>query len=248
MALKRTILFLVALWIFGAQASMAASLEEVDRLHENAVSAEDFARIVSLLEEAPAAAGERAWRLARAHYRLGKLSAGKGGHYARCIESAKEAVLLNSGLAAGYFYKGLCLGRMGELEGLWKSLEIIDPFRKDMETALKLDPGFDHGGPHRALAKLYLELPFFLGGDLGKSLDHIGRAVSLAPQYEENYLIKAEVLFARGRLNEALEALAALRDVAGDKPPQPDQGEVLRRAGELQKKIMDRKSARDSDA
>ncbi len=248
MALKRTILFLGAFWLFGAQAAQSASLEEIDRLHESAVSAEEFASIVSLLEEAPAAADERAWRLARAHYRLGKLAAGKGGHYARCLESAGQAVLLNSGLAPGYFYKGLCLGRLGELEGLWKSLEIIDPFRRDMETALKLDPGFDHGGPHRALAKLYLELPFFLGGDLGKSLDHIGRAVSLAPQYEENYLVQAEVLFARGRLKKALEALAALRGVAGGKPPHPEKDEVLKRAGELQQKIMDRQSARDSDA
>ena len=93
---------------------------------------------------------------------------------------------------------------------MWASLGIIDPFKEDMEKAVSLDPTVSHAGPHRALGKLYLELPFFLGGDLGKSSFHLQEAVRLAPDYAENHFGLAQVLIKKNNSTEARETLHEL--------------------------------------
>ncbi len=253
MAAKQLFLFLTLFFLGASPAAEAATLEGIDRLHDAALTTRDFEKVVSLIKEGNRPALSRdewAWRLARAYFRLGKLSgeAEARAFYNHCLESAKQAIAHNGRSAPGYFYKGLCTGKKGELEGLWKSLGVIEPFKQDMETALKLDPGFDHGGPNRALAKLYLELPFFLGGDLEKSLDHIQRAVESGPVYEENYLYLAEVYFAAGKLKLARQALAALKDVAAKKPASPEVEAVLQKSRELEQKLEGRETPGDPHA
>ena len=96
------------------------------------------------------------------------------------------------------------------MKGVWASLGIIDPFEEDMKKALSLDPNVNHAGPHRALGKLYLELPFFLGGDLDKSAYHLNEAVRLAPDFAENQLGLAQVLIKKNNSTEARESLHKL--------------------------------------
>ena len=96
------------------------------------------------------------------------------------------------------------------MKGVWASLGIIDPFEKDMKKAVSLDPTVSHAGPHRALGKLYLELPFFLGGDLDKAEFHLKAAVRLAPDYAENQLGLAQVLIKKNNYTEAREFLHKL--------------------------------------
>ena len=112
--------------------------------------------------------------------------------------------------AISYFYRGLCRGKQGEMKGVWSSLGIIDPFEKDMKKAVSLDPTVSHSGPHRALGKLYMELPFFLGGDLDKAEFHLKAAVRLAPDYAENQLGLAQVLVKKNNYTEAREFLHKL--------------------------------------
>lgn len=245
MAAKRiTLISILLLGLAVSPAPAATSLEDIDRQYEAAVSAEEFEKIASLLKaEAPAArADEWAWRLARAYYRLGKLSddVAAGRFYDLCLASAKQAIGHNPRSAPGYFFKGLCTGKKGELAGFWQSLGIIEPFKRDMETARRLDPAFDHGGPNRALAKLYLELPFFMGGDLDLSLDLIRQAVQSSPAYEENYLCLAEVYFAAGELEQARKALATLKAMAGENPADPEVAAVLEKSRQLEQKIEGR--------
>ena len=96
------------------------------------------------------------------------------------------------------------------MKGVWASLGIIEPFEEDMKKAVELDPKVNHAGPHRALGKLYLELPFFLGGDSSKSLFHLKEAVRLAPDYAENHLGLAQVLVKKNNSTQARESLHKL--------------------------------------
>ena len=96
------------------------------------------------------------------------------------------------------------------MKGVWASLGIIEPFQEDMKKAVELDPKVNHAGPHRALGKLYLELPFFLGGDSDKAVFHLKEAVRLAPDYAENHLGLAQILVKKNNSTQARESLHKL--------------------------------------
>ena len=112
-----------------------------------------------------------------------------------------------------YFFHGLCNGSLGQTQGIWSSVGKIKPFKKDMETAISLDPAVNEGGPHRALANLYLKLPFFLGGNLDRSIIHFREAVRLGPQFGENYLGLAEAYVQNEDLLLAKDILQELLDI-----------------------------------
>jgi len=203
-------------WIFNASAVFAQnpSLSEIDRLYEKSESKPEFENIVSQIEKVLADNPNQykwKWRLARTHYSLASQSENSEiHHYDQCILYSTQAIEMRPDSSDSYFYRGLCRGKQGEMKGVWASLGIIDPFEEDMKKALSLDPNVNHAGPHRALGKLYLELPFFLGGDLDKSAYHLNEAVRLAPDFAENQLGLAQVLIKKNNSTEARESLHKL--------------------------------------
>jgi tetratricopeptide (TPR) repeat protein len=158
--------------------------------------------------------------MANIHYKLARLLPDQQvQHLNSCIAHSQKAILRDSRSGVGYFYKGLCLGRLGELKGIWGSLKIITPFRENMETAAKIDPAIDRGGPHRALGRFYFKLPMLLGGDLEKSIDHLVKAVEYGPRYWENHFFLAESYYeddqyqlARTELQKAMELASQPND------------------------------------
>jgi hypothetical protein len=75
-------------------------------------------------------------------------------------------------------------------------LDAVDLMVERLQAVIKLDPGLDHGGPHRVLALLYLRAPAWPAGpgdpDLG--LDEAHLAIAQAPDYPPNRLCLAEAL------------------------------------------------------
>ena len=80
-----------------------------------------------------------------------------------------------------------------------------------LEEARVADPGFDHGGPDRVLALLYLRAPGWPAGpgdaDLGH--EHALAAVALDPGFPPNHLVLGEALEAVELEDEALKAYRA---------------------------------------
>ena len=126
------------------------------------------------------------------------LSPKKSIFFSLCIAQTKKTIEINSQSANGYFFNGLCSGTLGQTQGIWSSLGTIAPFKKDMETAINLDPSIEEGGPHRALGNLYLKLPYVLGGDLERSIGHFQKAIQLGSEFGENYLGLAEAYIENG--------------------------------------------------
>jgi len=172
-----------------------------------------------LLHSASAAVGDHC-EMANIHYKLARILPDLRVQYLNsCIGHSEKAIHRDSRSGAAYFFKGLCLGRLGELKGIWSSLKIIDPVRENMEAAVKINPAIDSGGPHRALGRLYFKLPGILGGDIKKSIDHLLKAVDYGPQYWENHFFLAESYFenhqyllARTELQSAMNIAAKLND------------------------------------
>ncbi len=189
---------------------------KMDNQYQLAKSLEEFeiiaGKIQKILKKNPDQP-EWEWRLARSHYSLAKRVVSKElkiHHYDQCIKHNSQALELKPDSAIGYFFRALCRGKKGEMQGIWASLEIIRPFEEDMKQALKLDPSVQYGGPPRALGNLYLELPFFLGGNLDQSVYYLEEAVRLAPDYAENHLGLAKAYQAQNNLSAAQKSLLTL--------------------------------------
>ena len=164
--------------------------------------------------------------VANIYYQLAKITGGqqapveKNHYLEQCIESAERAIQQDAQAGTAYFLRGLCLGRKGESQGLWSSLKTINPFRENMEIAVKIAPGVDRGGPHRALGRLYYKLPGLLGGDLGKSIHHLKQSIKYGPGYWENRYFLAESYFSLARYAEAKDTLATAMKLSAQDPDQ----------------------------
>jgi len=157
------------------------------------------------------------------HYKLASMLPDQRVQYLNsCIDHSQRAILRDSRSAVGYFYKGLCLGRLGEMKGIWNSLQTIKPFRETMETAAKINPAIDSGGPHRALGRLYFKLPGILGGSIKKSIDHLRKAVDYGPRYWENHYFLAESYLENRQYSLARTELQTAMKIASQSNDGPD--------------------------
>ena len=190
------------------------TLAEIDSQQEKSQLQTGYQEIASQIEKVLASNPNQypwQWRQARTQYSLAKKAGeSKSDHYDLCILHSSLAIDLQPDSAVSYFYRGLCRGKQGEMKGVWASLGMIEPFKEDMTKAVELGPKVNHAGPHRALGKLYLELPFFLGGDSDKAVFHLKEAVRLAPDYAENHLGLAQILVKKNNSTQARESLHKL--------------------------------------
>ena len=227
----------------GSTSITFAGLPEIDKQYQQARTLREFEKIAEkiqkILEKEPSRP-EWEWRLARSHYSIAKRAGNedtKSHHYDRCIETSSRALETKPDSAISYFFRALCRGKQGEMRGIWASLEIIGPFEKDMKKAMELDPGIQNGGPHRALGKLYLKLPFFLGGNGDQSVYHLEKAVRMGPDYAENHLGLAQAYYAQNNFTSARKSLLTLLHLTDNVVDDEDLLNLRIEGQELMKKL-----------
>lgn len=204
-----------------------ALVQEIDQQYESPqTTAQDLLQTESMILKAQGQAGASealSWRLARTYYALGLRSRKEIAkkYYNQCHEQAEKTVVLDIKSAWGFYLRGLCRGKIGEMQGVWSSLAMINPLKKDFQQAVKLDPSVSQGGPHRALGKLYLDLPGLLGGDVDKSVDHLKQAIVLGPKYADNYLFLADALYEQENYRAAKNTLQDLLTIIGESDELP---------------------------
>jgi len=214
--LKGGILLLALFLVILTGQTVFAGQTEIDQQHRQAKTLKEFEHISGeiqrILEKEPSNP-EWQWRLARAYYAIAKRTKDEDiatQQYDLCIVRSSRTLEIQPNSAIGYFFRALCLGKQGEMNGIWSSLGIIDPFEEDMNKALELNPAIQNGGPNRALGKLYLELPFFLGGSTDKAIAHLKEAVRLGPDHAENHLGLAQAYYSKNNFTSARKSLSTL--------------------------------------
>jgi tetratricopeptide (TPR) repeat protein len=245
---------LILMFCLAARGTGPNATEEIDR-HYQAISMTDkeLLQSESMILTALKQLGlsePLTWRLARTYYRLGD-NATNGtaeNYFHSCIEQADRAIQLNNQSARGYFFRGICRGKLGEMQGVWKSLAIITPLKEDLLAAVKFDPSVNQGGPHRALGKLYLELPALLGGSVNKSVDHLKQAVSLGPEFADNYLFLAQALYENEDYPSAKNTLMELLKITKKTDNLPKVQNIRQQAHALMEKINPWLESQPSDA
>ncbi len=152
------------------------------------------------------------WQLARSQFYMGNRTESETDQrkfYSLCKQNAERSIKFNPESAGGNYFKAICIGKIGQLDGIWSSLSMISGFREQLERVVQLEPGLEFGGPHRALGKLFHDLPFFWGGDLKRSIEHLKLAVQLGPEYSDNYYYLSESLFDAEEYESAKSILLA---------------------------------------
>ena len=207
---------LFSILFVGLASQETGLIKELDHSYSLAKSTNDLYTLESLVKKSLKTFPESDklfWRLGRVYFKLGETFTSESEKiyfFSLCMAQTKKTIEINSQSANGYFFNGLCSGTLGQTQGIWSSLGIIEPFKKDMETAINLDPSIEEGGPHRALGNLYLKLPYVLGGDLERSIGHFQKAIQLGSEFGENYLGLAEAYIENGDFVLAKDVLHTL--------------------------------------
>ncbi len=125
------------------------------------------------------------------------------------MQCGNEAVTLYPEAVYGNFWYASNMGMWGMCRGIMASLKSVDPMFKAMQIVLKRNEAFFFGGPHRAIGRLYHHAPGWplSIGNKRKALEHLERAVEIAPDFLCNRLWLAELLIDVGKKREARKQL-----------------------------------------
>jgi tetratricopeptide (TPR) repeat protein len=182
---------------------------------------------------------ELAWRLAKFNYFLGAHSPdsteqGKAFHDG--IEAGKLAVKLQDGKPEGHFWLGANYGGNAKISVL-AGLSEFDDIKREMETVIKLDEGYQTGSAYLGLGQLYLESPGLLGGDTQKAIEYLEKGLRLGP---DNALLRANLAAAyaeahrNGDARKQIDGLLAMKPVPGY---EPEYNDAVAQVRKLQEKI-----------
>jgi tetratricopeptide (TPR) repeat protein len=182
---------------------------------------------------------ESAWKLARNCYWL-------GGHvpenerrkqFERGMDAAMKAIELQPNRPEGHFWLAADMGAMAEGFGLRAGIKYRGPIKKELETVLMIDAGFQQGSADRALGRWYLRVPRLFGGSKDKSVEHLKKSLTYAPESTATLYFLAETYVEMDKQEDAKKALQAV--LAAPLHPEwtPEDKEFKEKAAALLKKL-----------
>jgi tetratricopeptide (TPR) repeat protein len=222
-------------------ASVAA--QDPDALYAdrtNLASAKQAAEIWS----ARAAAGgdtafEAAWKRARVCYWLGSNSpeAERRIWLERGMEAARQAIAAAPERPQGHFWLAATMGTLAESFGLRAGLKYRKPIKEELETVLRIDPGFMHGSADRALGRWYDKVPRLFGGSAEKAEEHLHTSLKYDPQSTITHYFLAELYIDEGRKNDARAELQKVIDAPLSADYAPEDRNYKEKARQLLRKL-----------
>jgi len=182
---------------------------------------------------------ESAWKLAKTCYWL-------GGHvpenerrkqFERGIDAAMKAIELQPNRPEGHFWLAADMGAMAEGFGLRAGIKYRGPIKKELETVLMIDAGFQQGSADRALGRWYLRVPRLFGGSKDKSIEHLKKSLSYAPESSATHFFLAETYLEMDKKDDAKRELQTVLSVPLHPEWTPEDKEFKDKAAALLKKL-----------
>jgi len=177
------------------------------------------------------------WKLARVQYWLGGHEAESARRPAleRGVEAGKRASALQPSRPEGFFWTAANMGTLAESFGLRQGLKYRGEIKSELETVLRLDPGFQKGSADRALGRWYLKVPGLFGGSDKKSEEHLRKSLTYDNNSTVSHFFLAETLFDLNRDTEAIEELKKVLAVPTDPEWEAEDREYKQKSTELLK-------------
>jgi len=218
--LKNLTLFaLICLWLAPGPAVATNPLHEPDELLKSptldlghALYALDL--YAGILAQAQPPQAPILTRLTRTCFLIGELTlpSQKQKYYEKGQIYAEMLLKEQPTRVEGPYWLALHLCGLADTGGAMKGRKLLPQIMKELQQAQAIDETYDQAGCHRVLGRIYFEAPAwpFSVGDIQKSLQHLNRAVQLAPDNSTNHLYLAETLM---RLNRQEQARRELQQV-----------------------------------
>jgi len=150
------------------------------------------------------------WRISRAlfYQALAKPQAIDELLTIKCIHHGEKAVA-SSTSAPAHLFLALCMGVRAQFAPT-EGLGLVKDMLSHAQQALRIDSKFDHAAAHRLLGGIYLKAPSWPTsvGDLEAAIEHLSKAISIAPNWPENHLLLAEAYYEEDEEEKAKEVLA----------------------------------------
>lgn len=221
------------------------SAEIFEQADKSYADREDLARVREGLETLRRARAvdynnfDAAWRAARLNYTLGDKTtdaAEREKAFREGIEAGETAVRVEPERVEGHFWLGANQGGYAQARGPLYGLSAAEGLRREMETVLKLDEGFQGGSAYMVLGRLDLELPSMLGGDPKRALETLERGLKYGENSGLYRLRLAEAYVRNKRMDKAREQLNSILNMTPHPAFIPEHKEAVAKAKELLEK------------
>jgi len=126
--------------------------------------------------------------------------------YKICIDTADTALAINADEVSALYWKAVAFGKLSEGMNILNALRMTRLMEDLFLRVIALDESYDNAGGHKALGRIYHQLPGFpiSFGSNEKALFHLQKAYELFPDDIITRAFYAEVLFDMGKKREAL--------------------------------------------
>jgi tetratricopeptide (TPR) repeat protein len=179
---------------------------------------------------------EAAWRTARLNYTLGDKTTDaveREKAFREGIEAGETAVRVEPQRVEGHFWLGANQGGYAQSKGPLYGLSAAEGLRKEMETVVKLDEGFQGGSAFMVLGRLDLELPSMLGGDPKRAVETLERGMKYGENNSLYRLRLAEAYIRNKRMDDARKQINHILNMTPHPAFHPEHKEAVTKAKEL---------------
>jgi hypothetical protein len=225
----------------GDPQSAATYISQADQFYSQR---EDLTRLqqgVVLLRQAISAVPsnyDAAWRLAKFNYYLATHVEGTQSEQAfrAGIEAGKTAVKLQGDKPEGHFWLGANYGGSLESETI-SGLATVEDVRKEMETVLKINEGYQDGSAYMVLGLVDLKAPKIVGGDPQRAVTEMEKGLRFGNGNAFLRFHLAEAYQAVGRSADARQQLEAILSMTPDPNYLPELKEAQTQARRMLDKL-----------
>ena len=176
---------------------------------------------------------DAAWKLARADYWIGGHAAPADARttYESGITAARTAITVRPGSPEGHFWLAANMGALAESSSR-QGLKYRSQIKAELETVLRIDPGFQRGSADRALGRWYFKVPRLFGGSHREAEAHLHASLMYDPESTASHFFLAELFLADHRTSEAATELSRViaAPTGGEWAPEDDEFKAKARA------------------
>ena len=221
----------------GDSLSAATYISQADQFYSQR---EDLTRLqqgIVLLRQAittDPGSYDAAWRLAKFDYYLATHidAAQRDQTFRAGIEAGKTAVQIRGDKPDGHFWLGANYGGSLESETI-SGLATVEDVRKEMETVLKINEGYQDGSAYMVLGLVDLKAPKIVGGDPQRAVTEMEKGLRFGSTNAFLRLHLAEGYQAVGRSADARQQLNTILSMTPDPNYLPELKEAQTQARQM---------------
>jgi len=189
--------------------------DDPDRLYANRADLASARRAAGIWRARSAAGSfDAAWKLARADYWIGGHApqADRRGVLEDGVDAGRKAIALQPDRPEGHFWTAANMGALAESFGMRQGLKYRKAIKDELDTVLRVDPGYEQGSADRALGRWYYKVPSLFGGSRKTAESHLRASLRYDPHNMASHFFLAEMFLDDGRTAQARAELQAVLD------------------------------------